>query len=135
MTADARRCCFADALGARVAGCSKALKSARRYRRTTCCCNSEAHGRCVAWLDHVRKHSRFTLGTRGTPSALPRRMAVKLQAGGLLAMQDLLDGSTGERIHDVSGLLSRVLRRYGSLDEVPMEAVVRRVHGFDSDEG
>jgi hypothetical protein len=135
VTINTRRCCFADALDARVAGCSKALKSARQYRRIVYCSSEEAHGRCAAWLDHVRRHSQFTLGTRRTPSALPRRVAVKLQGGGLLAIRDLLDGAAGDRIRDVSGLLRRALTRYGSLDEVPMETIVRRIHGFERDEG
>lgn len=135
MTIDTRRCCFADVLDARVAGCSKALKFAKQYRRTVYCSSGEAHERCAAWLNHVRRHSQFALGTRRTPSALPRRVAVKLQGGGLLAIRDLLDGAAGDRIRDVSALLRRALARYRSLDEIPMETVMRRVHSFGRDEG
>lgn len=129
-----RRCCFSDAVGARIAGCTMAAKSSRRYRRTVDCTDSEAHGICAAWLDHVRHAARFTLGTKQSPSALPRRAAVKLQGGGLLGMGDLMgDHQASGRIQDVSGLLRRALSRYGSFDRVPLQQVVQRIHELDAD--
>lgn len=130
-----RRCCFSDAVGTRAAGCTKAVKLTRQYRRTVECTDSSAHGLCAAWLDCVRRASNFTLGTPESPSALPRRAAVKLQSGGLLGMGDLLDEHQhGSRIQDVSELLQRALARYGSFDNVPLQGVIRRIHQFDTDE-
>lgn len=134
-TATTRRCCFADAVGARVAGCPMAIKQSTRYRRTVACTNSEAHGVCAAWLDRVRHAARFTLGTRQSPSALPRRAAIKLQGGGLLGMGDVIgDHQPSGRIQDVSGMLRRALNRYGSFDRVPLQQVIQRVHEFDADD-
>lgn len=129
-----RRCCFSDAVGSRVAGCTKAVRTTRQYRRTVECSSSRAHGVCAAWLDHVRQASNFTLGTRQSPSALPRRDAVKLQGGGLLGMGDVIEEhQRAGRIQDVSDLLQRALARYGSFDEVPMQPVIQRIHEFDAD--
>lgn len=138
MSPGSRRCCFSDALGERVAGCSKALKSTRQYRRAVYCTSGEAHGVCVAWLNRVRSASRFTFRVPRTPSALPRPAATKLQCGGLLGMQDLLEGDTDGadgRIQDVSELLRRAIRRFGSVAAVPLEAVVRRVQQFETNDG
>lgn len=130
-----RRCCFSDAVGHRVAGCAMAVRTTRQYRRTVECTNHRAHGVCAAWLDCVRRASRFTLGTRQSPSALPRRTALKLQSGGLLGMGDVIDGQQrAGRIQDVSDLLQRALARFGSLDSVPLQAVIQRVHEFDADD-
>lgn len=130
-----RRCCFADAVGTRVAGCTKAVKLTRQYRRTVECTDGKAHEACAAWLDRVRRASNFALGTRQSPSALPRRTAVKLQSGGLLGMGDLLEGHQScSRIQDVSDLLRRALARYGSFDEVPLQTVIQRVRQVDSDD-
>lgn len=130
-----RRCCFSDAVGSRVAGCTKAVRSTKRYRRTVECTSSRAHGVCAAWLDCVRRASTFTLGARQSPSALPRRTAVKLQGGGLLGMGDVIEEhQRSGRIQDVSDLLRRALARYGSFDSVPLQRVIQRVHEFDADE-
>lgn len=129
-----RRCCFSDALNARAAGCSKAVKATRRYRRAVYCANIQAHGTCVDWMDQMRKAARFSLGARRTPSALPRRAAVKLQCGGLLGMGDLIEKQPVKRVQDVSGLLRRALARYGSFDRVPLQTVVQRIHEFDNDD-
>lgn len=139
MSTGTRRCCFSDALGERVAGCSKAVKSTRQYRRAVYCSDGAAHGACTAWLDRIRKASQFTFGTPRTPSALRRRAATKLQCGGLLAMSDLLEdylagNQAGTRIYDVSMLLKRAAARFGSVDAVPVETVMRRVQQFDVDE-
>lgn len=130
-----RRCCFSDAVGTRVAGCSKAVKLTRQYRRTVECTDGGAHGRCTAWLDCVRRASNFTLGTRESPSALPRRSAVKLQSGALLGMGDLLEEQQRcSRIQDVSDLLQRALARYGAFENVPLQSVIKRIHQHDTDE-
>lgn len=131
---DACRCCFADALGARVAGCSKALRSTRQYRRATYCTKEEAHALCAAWLDRLRREARFSLGARYTPSALPRAAAVKLQCGGLLGVRDLIEPQPRTRVRDVSILLKRALLRFGSLDGVPMDVVIRRIHESGGDD-
>lgn len=131
-----RRCCFSDAVGTRVAGCTKAVKLTRQYRRTVECTDSRAHGVCAAWLDCVRRASTFALGTHQSPSALPRRAAVKLQGGGLLGMGDVIEEhhQRGARIQDVSALLQRALNRYGSFDDVPLQRIIQRVHEFDADD-
>jgi len=130
-----RRCCFSDAVGSRVAGCTNAVRSTRRYRRTVECTHNRAHGVCAAWLDCVRRASTFTLGTRRSPSALPRRVAVKLQGGGLLGLGDVIEEhQRAGRIQDVSDLLQRALARYGTFDKVPLQAVIQRVHEFDADD-
>lgn len=128
-----RRCCFVDAVGARVAGCPKAVKSTARYRRTVQCTSKEAHETCAAWLDHLRKGARFAFGARYSPSALPRHAAVKLQGGGLLGMGELLEGRA-VRVRDVAALLQRALARYGSFDDVPLAPIMRRIHEFDAND-
>jgi len=128
----ARRCCFADAVAARVAGCTRADRSTDRCRRTVRCTSGEAHGRCAGWLDQVRRSANFALGARQSPSALSRRAAARLQSGSLLGMADVLDGAgDGGRIQDVAGLVSRALSRYGSFDNIPLQPVMQRVSELD----
>jgi len=130
-----RRCCFADAVGRRVAGCTKARKSAERYRRTVHCLDGDAHGRCAAWLDRVRHGSRFAFGTPHTPGALSRPSADRLQRGGLLGMGDLLDGQTVSRVDDVSQLLRRAEARFNTLEQVPLQSVIQRLHEHKAGNG
>jgi len=130
-----RRCCFEDAVGSRVAGCTQAARTTKQYRRTVECTNDKAHGICAAWLDRVRNATRFTLGIPRSPSALPRRTAARLQGGGLLGMGDVIEEhQRSNRIRDVSDLLQRALARYGSLDSVPLQSVVKRVHELGDDD-
>lgn len=133
--AERRRCCFAEAVGGRSMGCTQASRATQQYRRTVYCRSREAHGVCAAWLDQVRRASRFTLGAKRSPAALPRRAAARIQRGALLGMRDLLDDQASDRIRDVSDLLRRALARFGSFDQVPMGSVVHRVHAADEDGG
>lgn len=128
------RCCFAYAVGRRVAGCAKAERSVKHYRRVVRCLDGEAHEHCAAWLDRVREASRFTFGTPHVPAALPDSKADRLQCGGLLGLGDVLDGETVRRIEDVSGLLRRALGRYDSLKRVPLQAVVQRIHEYGNED-
>lgn len=130
-----RRCCFADAVGTRTAGCSKAIRLTRQYRRTVECSDHRAYAACAAWLDCVRRASSFALGSQQSPSALPRRAAARLQGGGLLGMGDVLEEHQRcSRVQDVSDLLQRALARYGSFDNVPLQPVIRRISELDTDE-
>jgi hypothetical protein len=129
-----RRCCFPDALDARTAGCGMAIKASRQYRRVVYCADARSHGTCWNWLDRTRKAARFFLGTPRSPSALPRRKAIKLQCGGLLGIGDLMEKQPVRRVENVCVLLRRALARYGSFDRVPLETVVKRVHEFDADD-
>lgn len=135
MNEPVRRCCFPDAVGRRVAGCTKARKSTKQYRRTVDCVDSDAHELCAAWLDRVRLASRFALGTTHAPAALPAPAAGKLQCGGLLGMADLLEGESVKRVDDVSRLMRRAITRYDSFESVPLEPVIQRVHKYDAENG
>lgn len=133
------RCCFSDAVANRVARCSKARGATREYRRTVECSSERAQGICTAWLDHVRRASRFTMGSSQAPSALRRQDAIRLQGGGLLGMGDAINTvvdaqKRSERVRDVSELMEQALARFGSFDQVPLQPVIRRVHEFDADE-
>jgi len=130
-----RRCCFAEAIGARVAGCAMARKSTRQYRRTVDCADGEAHGHCAAWLDAVRRASRFAFGAPHSPGALPRAEAVRLQCGSLLGMRETLEDNATGRIQDVSGLMRRALARYESFERLPLSVVIKRVQHYEASDG
>lgn len=135
MSGPVRRCCFPDAVGRRLAGCTKARKTTKQYRRVVNCLDSGAHELCAAWLDRVRQASRFALGTTHSPGALPTPAAGKLQCGGLLGLGDLLEGDAVRRVDDVARLMRRAVTRYDSLDRVPLEPVIQRVHKYQSGNG
>lgn len=133
------RCCFSDAVAKRVVRCSKARGATRQYRRTVECSSERGHGLCAAWLDHVRRASRFAMGASRPPSALRRGDAIRLQGGGLLGLGDVVnpvvDGQNRSGcVRDVSELMERAVARFGSFDEIPLQPVIRRVREFDTDE-
>jgi hypothetical protein len=52
---------------------------------------------------------------------------VKVQCGGLLGLQDALEGGAADAVADVAGLLTELAARFGGLESFPFETVVRRI--------
>lgn len=79
----------------------------------------------------MRKSASFTLGVAYSPSALPHAKAAKLQCGGLIGLQNALDQVVqNERVNDVYSLVQRALKRYGSLQALPEQDIVRSIASY-----
>ena len=124
-------CLFEKAVLSRTCGCRYAERNHVGSRPTITCQSSNGHKHCAQVLNFMRKSASFTLGVTYTPSALPHTQATKLQCGGLIGLQNALDKVVqNERVADVYGLIQRALKRYGSLQELPEQDIVRSIASY-----
>lgn len=123
----ARPCPFEATIFSRTAACRLAERVQLAERQSVNCRDPRAQARCLCVLEFVRHRANFALG-RAQPSALlPFGQAVKVQAGGLLGLQDALGGDPAGAVADVDELLDNLVTRFGDLESVPFEVVVRRI--------
>lgn len=95
------------------------------------CQSSACVEQCRDWLDQLREHSRFIF-KRGADAGQPltNHQEIRLQCGGILGLSRLAGGGDGT-VSDVSSLLNAMIREYGTLEAIPLQAIVASIAGYD----
>jgi len=94
-------------------------------------CNSgAAQQQCLAFLSIMQDKSVFALQlTPSSDGKLPHAKKIKIQCGGINGLQ-MLDGAT-QVVKDVNQLLNHAIERYGDMERLPYEEIVRSVVTFE----
>lgn len=131
-TVNERRCIYEKALNARQVGCSCMRRFYLADREGVGCQSDEALARCTAFLERTRDSARFALQMPRIGGPLPHNKEIRVQAGGLLGLQALLDperdGAT--TVDDAFDLLNRAEARFGDVGRIPYQEVVKQVTRF-----
>ena len=123
------RCHFEKTINARVCSCCHMRRFNLADREGVGCTNPESHRNCAEWLHAVRRASCFALSQSNPVDILPHRLEAKVQAGGLLGLARLVDGSAS--VDDIAGLLGHAIDRYGSVADISMPDVVTAVAEYE----
>ena len=118
-----RACPFEKTILANCAACSRAEKHNIAEREIVSCNDAQALGRCIELRDLLRRNFNFALGQAHIDGPLPHAQEMRMQCGGLRALQFSLDA--GEQVDDVAGLLELSQQKFGSLADFPYSQMVR----------
>lgn len=124
-----RRCHFEKTINARVCACRHMRRFNLADREGVGCTNPESHRNCADWLHAVRQASRFALSQPSPVDILPHRLEAKVQAGGLLGLAGLINGSAD--IGDIADLLECAIDRYGNVSDIPMPDIAAAVAEYE----
>ena len=127
-----RYCAYEKAILTHQCACSQSEKLHIAEREAAHCRSDASQDRCIRFLDTLKSHARFALKLTGTTGALPHGKAIKIQVGGLRGLQQVLEPGQNQAtpIEDVSGLISRALERYKSLDRLPYSTIMQQVAAY-----
>lgn len=125
-------CAFDRAILNRTCGCSCAVRkkqeTQRSVRRTVECGLEQGQQDCMRLLSHMREGANFVFQKRHKPGALSNTQAVRFQCGGLIGLQQSLDKMSQSRtVEDIYRLMQRCLRRYGRVEDFPLQEIVRGI--------
>jgi len=124
-------CVFGKALLAGQAGCECARRSAVGERLVVECVSPPARTNCATLLELLRERSRFALKLPASGAAITHLQSMRLQCGGLMAMQSLFTATEpagpASPVGDVHRLLLAARDRHASLTELPWATLVRRL--------
>ncbi len=96
------------------------------------CTDALMQQKCVDFLDHLRKQTRFVFRIP-IDGPLPHNKEIKVQNGGMLGMQKLLlEDDAGETVENIAGLLQRGIDVYGSLGAIPYNRVMPSVTSYET---
>lgn len=115
--------------------CQCACREARRVniaeRLAVSCLNREAQGDCTLLLGLLRHNAAFALKLTHPEEVLPHAKHVKVQCGGLFGLKLALQPEQeAPGVEDIRGLVLEAQARYGSLQDLPYNEIVRGIAGF-----
>jgi hypothetical protein len=123
-------CAFEKAVLNRRCDCSKVERFNLGEREGVTCSSWSAQQNCATLLGLLRQSARFALHATALPGPLPHARELKVQAGGLRGLQALVDPTRLET-EDVHGLVTALQSRFGALDRIPFETVMRAIAAFE----
>lgn len=106
---------------ARAASCERAERRAEGEQLHVVCTSPVAHTNCDTLAALLHERSRFALRLPAPGRPLMHAQALRLQCGGLAALQQVL-GDAGER--DAHRAVVQAQQRYGSLTDLPWAELV-----------
>ncbi len=126
------RCPFRQALLPGDFGCRHAEVVTRREGPDIACHAPETHGLCVEVLARLKEVGLPALGYTDDLTELPHGVGMKVQMGGLLGLQQLVDpGATGSgAVADVGSLVEAAVARYRNPGAVPYADLVPAMSTF-----
>jgi hypothetical protein len=127
------RCQFEKTLLSRRSTCSRGKGFNLADREGVSCQSPAARERCAVLLETLRENARFALHLTEIDGALPFNKEIKVQTGGLLGLQKLLDPESGaaEKAEDIYSLISRAEQKYGSLSAIPYCEIMPSIVSFE----
>ena len=113
-------CVFSKALLARSAVCERAERRSVGERELIECSSPVTHMNCGTLAALLHERARFALRLPSPGHPIVHAQALRLQCGGLIGLQKAL-GAAQADVHRMVGVAHQ---RWGSLTELPWEAIV-----------
>jgi len=116
------KCPFSAPLTGHQFGCTHAQEVIRRGGTEIDCTAMSAHARCEQLFHRMKAAALPAFGVEDDLLSMPHSVLVKIQYGGLLGLQRLMnDAATTDRVEDIDRLVGAFLARHGEsalVDEV-----------------
>jgi hypothetical protein len=127
-----RRCVFEKAINSRRCSCNQSARFNLADREGVACESDAANALCIELLDTMRRNARFSLHVTHADGPLPHAKEIRVQIGGLLGLQRLLqpDRARADSVHDINGLATEALERYRRIEDLPYELIVQTIVSF-----
>ncbi|MEZ5542645.1 MAG: hypothetical protein R3F42_11445 [Pseudomonadota bacterium] len=128
-----QRCVFEKAINSRRAQCSKSVRFHLADREGISCNHASGNSLCTLLLELMRANARFALHLASTHAPLPHAKEIRVQTGGMLGLQGLVEpAKSGQsQIDDIIGTIAAALHRYGSLEALPYDVIVKDIVRFE----
>jgi len=127
------RCAFEKSILSRRSSCSRCKRFRLADREGAACTSPAGRERCLWLLEILREKARFALRLSGEEESLPFNKEMKVQTGGMLALQSLLDESAAEKtvVDDIYSIISAAEQQYHGLESLPFSEIMPGIAAFE----
>jgi hypothetical protein len=129
---DEYKCAFSNTLITNQFGCEKAEQVTRRGGPGIACTSDAAHQRCEQLFQQMKAAALPVFGVEDDLLSMPHSVMVKIQHGGLLGLQRVLDSDAAgsAEVKNVHALVDKAVGKYGNLDAIPCPALVQDMTAY-----
>lgn len=124
------RCPFEKPILSAQCGCENATRNVVAERMTVGCRSPIARNNCQLLLEMFKERSRFALKVAATWQDLPFGKQMRVMVGGLTGLQRVLHPDTTARPDNVHALVGEAQQRFGALESLPFDEIVRSVTAY-----
>ena len=124
------KCAFNGTLVAQAFGCAHGESVARRGGPDIACRSEAGHRRCAEVFERLKAAAVPAFGVEDDLLSMPHSVLMKIQHGGLVGLQRLVDGAAGTRVDNIDALVARAVARYGACEAIPCADVVGDMTGY-----
>lgn len=127
-----RRCIFEKCVLTRRCHCSCSARFYLADREGIACNAGPANVRCQQLLQLMRNNARFALKLTGKEDPLPHAKEIRVQNGGLLGLQGILQPeSPRDTVVDIAALTTEGIKTFGSIAEFPYPEIIKSITRFE----
>lgn len=123
------RCIFEKALCSLRCSCSSSRPFRLADRSCYGCHSPDDLKLCTALLEHLRNQTRFVFKINEIDGPLPHNKEIRVQNGGLLGLQKLLD-IDDEKVGDVRAVIAQSILKYGEIEALPFDSIMQSVMSY-----
>jgi hypothetical protein len=120
------KCAFSNTLVTNQFGCENGEPVTRRGGPDVSCQSNEAHRRCENLFARMKSAALPAFGVEDDLLTMPHSVLVKIQFGGLLGLQRLLQASGADsgEVKNVHALVAQAIEKFNSVEAIPCPTLV-----------
>ena len=126
------KCAFSQTLIGGQFACTHAEPVVRRGGAEIACRSVDASQRCSTLMQCLKNSALPAFGVEDDLLSMPHSVLVKIQFGGLLGVQRLLDTalSDTDSVSDINELVEQAQNNFSTLETIPYAGIVADMTGF-----
>ena len=126
------KCAFSNTLVTNQFGCEQGEPVARRGGPDVVCKSHDAHRRCAMLFMQMKSAALPAFGVEDDLLTMPHSVLGKIQFGGLLGLQQLIDPGSDiqERVTNIYALTKTAFARYERLQGLPLDRIMQAIVSF-----
>lgn len=131
-TLNQRPCPFEKAILSSRCNCSQSQRLYLAEREGITCISEEIYSLCSVLLEQLCIKAQFALKLMRTGEPLPHAKAMKVQCGGLLGLQTILQNKSSDNQHveDISTLILQAITTFKQFEQLPYQEIVKFISTY-----
>lgn len=127
-----RRCVFEKSINARRCTCEQSARFNLADREGVACKSKPGNEMCTVLLETLRRNARFSLQITQAEGPLPHAKEIRVQVGGLLGLQQLIQphSQDRDRVENIYALTKKTFERYEGLQGLPFDRIMQAIVSF-----
>jgi hypothetical protein len=135
------RCIFEKAITNQRCDCQLKRKFILASRECVACESEDAQTQCTSVLNSIRDNARFALKVVTIDGPMPHNKELQVQAGGMLALQNILSGQASESsqenetpriVTNIHQTMQQALLEYQHIENLPYSEIVKSIVSYQS---